>query len=132
MSAQGMELGGTGAPVRHIEKSGWPLTKADRHWNQRQLFVVAADCGEKYAFAAKPPQQRLVEKKAESDSLGVASDPIQAIFAHHAVPEHVVEVRHQHLSGFSRRRRGGVDNRLCDQAQLGACDRASVREIARQ
>lgn len=23
-----------------IEQSGWPLTKADRHWTQRQLFVV--------------------------------------------------------------------------------------------
>ncbi|GIK98688.1 MAG: cytosine/uracil/thiamine/allantoin permease [Alphaproteobacteria bacterium] len=40
MSAPGMELGGTSAPVQHVEQSGWPLTKADRHWNQRQLFVV--------------------------------------------------------------------------------------------
>lgn len=40
MSAPGMELGGTRAPVQHVEQSGWPLTKADRHWNQRQLFVV--------------------------------------------------------------------------------------------
>ena len=23
-----------------VEQSGWPLTKADRHWTQRQLFVV--------------------------------------------------------------------------------------------
>jgi nucleobase:cation symporter-1, NCS1 family len=23
-----------------IDQSGWPLTKADRHWNQRQLFIV--------------------------------------------------------------------------------------------
>lgn len=40
MSAPGMELGGTSAPVQHVEQSGWPLTKTDRHWNQRQLFVV--------------------------------------------------------------------------------------------
>lgn len=40
MSAPGVELGGTAAPARHIEKSGWPLTRADRHWSQRQLFAV--------------------------------------------------------------------------------------------
>ncbi|HXV24342.1 MAG TPA: cytosine permease [Alphaproteobacteria bacterium] len=30
----------TTAAEAGIEQSGWPLTKADRHWTQRQLFVV--------------------------------------------------------------------------------------------
>lgn len=40
MSAPGVELGAASASSQHVEQSGWPLTKADRHWNQRQLFVV--------------------------------------------------------------------------------------------
>ena len=28
------------ATDKGIEQSGWPLAKSDRHWTQRQLFVV--------------------------------------------------------------------------------------------
>lgn len=40
MSARELSPSGTGVSEQHIDQSGWPLTKADRHWNRRQLFVV--------------------------------------------------------------------------------------------